>query len=122
MIIEVWKCECGMTLERPWTTCFRCQPEARKVEAQAFHEQAREARILDVDRYADGLLARTAEGIIVWVRDAGLTMRMCGASSREDLVSTSMRLKDENTELLAENARLRRRLDGASPKRCEAKR
>jgi hypothetical protein len=119
VIIEVWKCECGRTLERPWTTCFRCQPEARRVEADAFREQAREARILDVDRYSDGLIARTSEGIIVWVRDAGLTMRMCGTTSREDLVSTSMRLKDENRELLVENARLRRALERVTDKRSK---
>ncbi len=110
MIINVWRCECGMSHEDPWTSCFRCDPEKRRTEAEAFRARAIEARILDVTAY-DELVARTADGLVIRMRDAGMALRCRGAQSREEVVTQAMALKDENKELLAENARLRRQLE-----------
>lgn len=113
MNIEVWQCACGMHHERPWMTCFRCNPEGHRTEAAVFREASVEARLLDIDPYSDGILARTEAGIIVRVRDVGLALRLGGTRSREELVTKAQLLADENKELLVENAKLRRSLERA---------
>lgn len=109
-MIELWKCDCGITHERPWTTCFRCNADGRRKEAEGFRAIAVEARILEVTPYGD-LVVNTADNRTVRIRDAGISLRCGEARSKEDLVTTSMRLKDENKELLVENAKLRRQIE-----------
>lgn len=116
MQIEIWRCPtCPMCHYRPWTTCSRCQPKERYEEQERFLSVAAEARPMALVHYAATMLviAETSEGtpFYVRVRDAAHFIEGEWQGSQDKLISDLTKVKEENRELLIENAQLRRRLE-----------
>ena len=106
------KCErCRATFLSPTTVCERCDPGGWHSERERWREGATVVRAVGMDRYAMSMLAVTAEGKFVIVRDAVHAMRDGEFKHHDDLIRDLTATKKENTELLAENARMRRRLE-----------
>jgi hypothetical protein len=116
MMVTFVKCpRCCMSWVSPFKHCPRCEPRLRFEEQELMQESAQEGRAMAMDRYAMSMLAVLADGSYVLIRDAYHAVRDGVYESREDLIRDLTAAKKENTELLAENARLRRRLENKTP-------
>ncbi len=114
MQITITRCDgCSGATASPLTVCRNCDPRGAHEEQVRMSESAEEARAIFAENYAMGLVAMTASGALVRVRDADIVMRCGLARSREDLIGEVNKSKSENRELLVENATLRRALERA---------
>lgn len=105
------KCEtCGMCWLTPSTVCHRCKPEEHREEYRGFLASATVVRAVYIDLY-ESLVAVDALGNFFHVRDARQLMYGLPTKHLDTIVSDLTAMKTESTELLAENARLRRRLE-----------
>ena len=117
MILKTKQCEnCRRVNVEPIVACPRCQRSEYHAEIAAARDTACEAHAVAVDPYSGGLLAWDGDRWIA-IRDARIVL-MCGDQTNTDkLVKEAMQLRDENKELLVENARLRRSLERAGGRR-----
>lgn len=112
MIVNFYKCEtCRYTQRDPLVACPNCQRGEHQAEIAALRAKAVDALPCFVDGYSDSLVAWCGDGRIVRVLDAGMFLRCHEPTKRDTLVADATKLRDENRELLAENARLRRALE-----------
>lgn len=117
MLIEMWRCPtCPSCHYRPWTTCPRCQPKERYEEQEKFAASALEARPMSLFNYSFSMLVlvegKDGQPFYAMVRDARHFIEGEWQGSTDKLISDLNKVKEENRDLLVENARLRRRLEG----------
>lgn len=113
------RCACGYhrASQPDFAFCPQCQKDEHRAELRKFRARAIDAVPISLDHYSDALVAwvspETAADAdqVVRVRDAGIFMRMHLPAKRDELVADAMRLRDENRNLLVENATLRRQLE-----------
>lgn len=111
--IEITRCanNCGTTYLSPYTTCPLCNPIEHHREEERWRANAEEVRAICMDRYAFDMLAQRLDGSFVLVRDAYHVMRSGEYGYHDALILDLTAMRKENTELHAENSRLRRRLE-----------
>lgn len=106
---------CNVCFVSPTTICERCDPRGWQEEQERWRASAISVRAVGMDRYAMSIIAIMPDGRFVSVGDAWNIMRNGEYKHHDDLIRDLTALKKENTELLAENARMRRRLENKKP-------
>lgn len=114
-VVNYVKCECGVTriAEHPIPHCPRCQREAYDAVFAALRQDAAYTHLLGVDPYSDCIYV-AGDGVVLAIE--GRADRALRTQKVDDLVRRITDLETENRDVLAENARLRRRLDGSLPR------
>ncbi len=108
----VFKCPtCSRFWLSPTTTCEECDRQAFFEERQRWSDGATVVRAVTIDPYNASILAVTVDGNFVKVQGAGPLLWRHPTEHHDALIADLTRLKKENQEVLAENARLRRRLE-----------
>lgn len=115
-VLEAWRCHACLTCYvKPFTTCEKCAPVARHAEVESFRAQAISARPIAHCFYTMGIIGVTIDGKYVLLRDALQFARFDVPEEyrqrTDKLVADLTKTKEENKELLVENAKLRRELE-----------
>lgn len=109
------RCECGLTrvAEHPIQHCYACEREAYDASFARLRADRSYTHFLGIDPYSDTIYVH-GEGVTLAIE--GRVDRMLRVSKVDELVRRITDLETENRDVLAENARLRRRLESAHTK------
>ncbi len=114
--VSYTKCEvCGLSRveQHPIQLCYRCDREAYEAAFAKLRQQRAYTHLLGVDVYTDCIYI-WADGVVAAIE--GRADRFLRVQKVDDLVARLTELEKENRDVLAENARLRRRLEQRSTK------
>jgi hypothetical protein len=106
------QCEgCGYTrpTDHPIDVCPGCDEAAYNARFAEMRKDHGPTYLLGVDHYSDTIYV-WSRGVVAAIE--GRTNRMLRYTQTDKLVNELTALKEENKDLLAENARFRRRLEG----------
>jgi hypothetical protein len=110
MHITLWACtKCDSSYTLPQTVCRVCDRPAWLDEQRRFRDDAVDLLAMNVDMYNDSFLFWDGERFF---RCSGQNLRTASAGRARDLGGECQRLQDELRDVLAENARMRRKLEG----------
>ena len=113
--VTIIKCEtCGMSRDsrHPIRSCSRCQSDEYEAQVALLRRSARAAIPLGHDPY-NGRLFFWLDGITIGI--GAMLARCMSGEGRDALVRRITDLEAENKDVLAENARMRRALEGRKP-------
>lgn len=108
-IVRCEKCGLYRTDGHPIPHCSQCERKEYDATFAELRAQVSQTHLLGVDPYSDSIYV-WANGVVVAIE--GRVDRALRLRSADGLVSRIAELEAENREVLAENARMRRRLDG----------
>lgn len=114
-------CEsCGLhrVAQHPIQYCYKCQHDEYERAFAALRQQSSHTHLLGVDVYSD-IIYVWADGVVSGIE--GRMDRFLRHRKTDELVSRITELEAENRDLLAENARFRRRLEKPTPRQSDAK-
>lgn len=102
---------CGGWSMSPIEVCKRCFPDDYAAAFRHIREEASTLLYVDSDPYSDALYWTSIDKTLAY-RTTGILHRFGESRSHAALVDRLRELENENRDVLAENARLRRRLEG----------
>lgn len=109
--MNITQCErCGLsrTEGHPIKFCFGCEKDAYGAAFAELRAARRDAHLLGYDPYSDCIYVWT-DGVVVAIE--GRADRIIRLRKTDEMVRRITDLETENRDVLAENARLRRRLE-----------
>lgn len=104
---------CQRTIYSTSGICQTCRPAAWAAWVKEARERAEPMGFVAMNEGTGAVYWEAADGRIFSV-DSYILWMLGGARGHDALVADLMKLREENRDVLAENARLRRRLEGKS--------
>ncbi len=105
---------CGMyrPADHPISVCHSCEKETYEAKFAELRKQTVQAGLIGTDPYRDDVYIYAGDQVFCF---GGQLLRTLQRRDTDSLIRRVSDLEAENTLVLAENARLRRRLDGKPP-------